>query len=735
MRRISGLAMAALFVACSHDGVEDGFDDRAAVAAEDGDGVEGQVKGKGGETDPYAELAAHPPEVSKIEVELASPEPSEPARVFITYRDEVPLEEIPLELDDGETYMFNDVGLWPDEIPGDGVFSGAAPVNLALEAQLASAYLDRVGTTPDPVSPRFDGRHLTGVDPFDPAPFEQRALLADPAQIEALVGQRFALYDGGTDEDGETPDGLAEDAEDAAAAAAAGLLNDTNPLAAPPLPPPSYAPTHDWEKTLLVRDLGVVEDVTRTNVWSNASGTCQMIGDSNGPWAFQTLMENIANPAQTGITLHDFVTDWVLHWEVGHNVQGDAVPAGYMGLYELWNNNVFSGWPKIWDDGNNSTFNDILDMDKAPFRLIAIVNRVDLRGGGSYGGAAGELRFVFEMIDPVTCQPRPFNVILEFGVPLRGCNPIRNWGKQWYDLDQHPLGGVDYNTLLADITTQVTSAGMAPKKPNGSAINQVRTNENYMAWPHYPARNWQMREFTVPQGGPGFLQISPLVQTPTVDWEVPAAGTGLAPIDDYISSNVSSILAGTYVVGPSWAGQSPFQGGFSAYGLVACYQSPCTGTGFEERGLWWGTANSGVAPANRAARHEFSLATCNGCHGRETLEDVTPGVSVPSATVDQPFRHIEGHGPGTVATLSRFMTGTHLGCNTATNMLVPPLGPASNDCASGCCPIGDPVHGYTSDQVHFADLLRRQYDLDALVSSSCLTQLTAVAAPMKLAAH
>jgi len=410
-------------------------------------------------------------------------------------------------------------------------------------------------------------------------------------------------------------------------------------------------------------------------------------------------------------------------------VQGDTVPAQPMGLYELWNNNLYSGWPRIWDDGNDSLFNDILDMEQAPFRLIAIVNRVDLRGGGAYGGDAGELRFVFEMLDPVTCDPRPFNLILEYGVPIEGCQEIRNWGQQWYDLEGLPLGSAAYNDALAAITMQVTVADADPNKPNGSAINQIRTNDRFMVWPHYPTRNWQLREFHVDPGG-GFLEIAPLVQTPAVTWEVPSSMTGVAPIDNYLLANTSAILAGTYTVGSSWGLQSPFQGAFSGYGLVECYASPCTGVGGSElRGLWWGTDNSGVSAPEMEARHEFSLATCNGCHAREALDDANLVTSVPGAPVDQPFRHVEGHGPGVPATLSRFLTGTHWGCDPGTNMLVPPLGPAVNDCNSGCCPVGDPVHGYDERQVHYADLLRRQADLDALVSSSCLFSLTPVAAP------
>ena len=48
-----------------------------------------------------------------------------------------------------------------------------------------------------------------------------------------------------------------------------------------------------------------------------------------------------------------------------------------------------------------------LDLSIAPFSLLAIVNRLDLRDQVAYGGAAGgELRFVFMFVPP-DCAVQP----------------------------------------------------------------------------------------------------------------------------------------------------------------------------------------------------------------------------------------------------------------------------------------------------------------------------------------
>src|SRR6185436_16454549 len=88
-----------------------------------------------------------------------------------------------------------------------------------------------------------------------------------------------------------------------------------------------------------------------------------------------------------------------------------------------------------------------LNLNIAPFRLLAIVNRIDLgetvHGPGGYGGSttdvpvtAGELRFIFDVVQPNpwgaggtenTCGKKLFTTIFEYGVPRTGCTSVVDW--------------------------------------------------------------------------------------------------------------------------------------------------------------------------------------------------------------------------------------------------------------------------------------------------------------------
>ena len=121
-----------------------------------------------------------------------------------------------------------------------------------------------------------------------------------------------------------------------------------------------------------------------------------------------------------------------------------------------------------------------LDLSKAPFKLLAIVNRVDLRKQAAYGGGSGgELRLMFVHLRDgcVNSNSQPFDVILEFGVPASGCLSVKAWANQWKALEALPPGSSAYNTALEALTQQVVVANAASGRPNGSALSQIRTNE------------------------------------------------------------------------------------------------------------------------------------------------------------------------------------------------------------------------------------------------------------------
>ena len=67
---------------------------------------------------------------------------------------------------------------------------------------------------------------------------------------------------------------------------------------------------------------------------------------------------------------------------------------------------VTDAWPKT-ADGH-------IDLTRAPLRLLAIVNRMDLRDLSK--GSAGEGRFVFGVLDG-NGNPLEFTLILEYRLP------------------------------------------------------------------------------------------------------------------------------------------------------------------------------------------------------------------------------------------------------------------------------------------------------------------------------
>ena len=226
------------------------------------------------------------------------------------------------------------------------------------------------------------------------------------------------------------------------------------------------------DHSLMITDLSVVEDPNRT--WN----FCNQTGNVDGAWTFKTLMKNLAstNPFQpaTDAQVSNFVLKLVKHWTAQKTINQEKVPA---------RPNVTAKIIQPWLDRSFEAGapNGQLDMRFAPFKLLAIVNRVDLRAGGNTN--AGEGRFVFGLINSSCTNKEEFNVIFEYGVPKSGCSDIEAYAQQWFDLSNLTLGSAEYNQALQNITNQFTLCGTSPSKPNQSSLNKLRTNEVAIAPP------------------------------------------------------------------------------------------------------------------------------------------------------------------------------------------------------------------------------------------------------------
>lgn len=325
--------------------------------------------------------------------------------------------------------------------------------------------------------------------------------------------------------------------------------------------------------SLLVTHTSVVNDRLRTN-----NDPCNNTGNPNGPWTFGAQMKKLAaaagNPDPAAFTLA-----WLNQWKTNQTINGWTVSAR-----PAVQTMFIDPWPKVAGK---------LDLGRAPFRLLAIVNRVDLGTTPGYGvvGSAGEGRMVYGALDPKTCKPLPFTVIFEYGIQRTTCPSIRSWGKAWKDLAALGLGTPAYKAALQALTDQFT------------VLNQLRTNENAMN------PTWRLDEFKI--NGKDLVRVV-VAQTPDTSLnQTSTLATFINTTDS--DENVPLTFLG-----------AKFQGGASTVPSSAFF--------WDARGV-----------LDQEDRRLFSLRTCNGCHAGETK---TPFTHI-SAT----------HPLGQQATLSGFLTG------------------------------------------------------------------------------
>ena len=375
----------------------------------------------------------------------------------------------------------------------------------------------------------------------------------------------------------------------------------------------------DPKKSLMITDLSVVEDPDRTFDPFNPGAISYIDPGTGRPrkWTFGFLMEEMCNSSLTGLDPKVFTRRWIQHFEAFQVINFDPVPdRGGAVQAQIINK---------WQARNVAEGLDPLDLKNAPFRLTAIVNRVDLRSASGYAaGDAGECRFVFCAYNLDTGVQLPMTVIFEYGVPLSTCPQIKDWANRWHQLGTLPFGAV-YNTELETLTDVVALANSDPSKPNGSAINQIRSN-NFIG-----PGDWTLREWQITGAG-----VSPNDLTAVTTKQTPAnSKMGTADLANYINTYEADILAGSHTVPLSFPGATPFLSGKSRVPVDD---------------FFWNT--TGIL--NNDARHCFSLNTCNGCHGGEAGTDLPPIGPLSSSTPS--FVHIAERDAGTESHLSRFLT-------------------------------------------------------------------------------
>jgi hypothetical protein len=367
---------------------------------------------------------------------------------------------------------------------------------------------------------------------------------------------------------------------------------------------------------LMITDPSVVDDPVRTFgvtdpgfgdggvVFAGDSGTTPAPNDgapptsspSLGVWTFGHLLRELAPTPADAPALAEKLFD---HWLTDQTVNGFTVsarPAMQSVLLDVW--------PRTPDGA--------LDLDRAPLRLQAIVNRTDLRNLAA--GSAGEGRFVFAVNGPGGF-PQQFTVILEYNLPASTPADAATWASLWHGLASHPFPSEEYNAALEALTRRFAGRGASPGSVNGSALINLRTNEIALS----DVGRWEFREFNL-SPTTGFFDEATIKETPDLGFN------GTQTFADFVNQNAAAIInevpgANDGTVPLQFEGQ-PFLGGAVFNDLVE-----------------W----SAPGITNDDARFHASLNTCNGCHGPES---------------NTTFLQISPRNPGGEAVLSPFLTGT-----------------------------------------------------------------------------
>jgi hypothetical protein len=306
----------------------------------------------------------------------------------------------------------------------------------------------------------------------------------------------------------------------------------------------STACTVKPRRELEIRDVSVVDDPVRT-----APG---------GAWTFGKLMEDMApTPADAPAMVEAMLSSFLSQ----QTVNGFTLPTR-------------PGVQQVLDSLRGK--DGKLDLSQPAFRLLAIVNRIDLNDVSA--STAGEGRFVFGFAP--FGQTLQATLIVEYNIPTASPAEILDLANAWHALRALPFPSEQYNTALQTVTERFTKRNAAPGRPNGSALGQIRTNDFFQF-----SFAWEFREFHLdPTSG----MLVPATVALTPDRSFNASDR----LGRFVSANEPAILTEKHTVPPLFE-DAPFLGGHLDASDFFTWQVP------------------GASPETR---HRFARNTCNGCH-------------------------------------------------------------------------------------------------------------------------
>jgi hypothetical protein len=358
-------------------------------------------------------------------------------------------------------------------------------------------------------------------------------------------------------------------------------------------------------------------------------------GDENKVWSIGHLLKKEAE--KTGNTPSNYVSSWMSSWIAGNpSLNGQTVPP-------LFGPMVRDNWQRF-AGGSTS-----MPLHKAPFWLLAIVSRLDLRKHRPQGEPlGGEVRFVFGFLAtqtnnpscPTTQSDSGSTIIFEYSPNKSNENDVRDFGRRWLEVT-NVSSHWEYRNKLAGLTEEVINTGK---------LLRIRTNEGPSTFNvgGTGAGAWDMGEFE-PDPTTKLMRRSTIKQSPT---EALAGGTS-QPMSDWIWANRDPLLANAIDLEIAETGSNAVaRPPIGSYSVPDRFPSPNNTTWFRGsrnilRGgdFWSGSPaptgfTGAMIPDWVQARFRFSLGTCKGCHAGETgtglLHIQPPGIPG-SEAIRSPF--------------------------------------------------------------------------------------------------
>jgi len=341
-----------------------------------------------------------------------------------------------------------------------------------------------------------------------------------------------------------------------------------------------------------------------------------------GAWSFGALVEQIAGPQNASA----FVRAWLATWEEQQTINELLVPPR-LGIVEK----VIRPWQQR--DGYETASGKPWEphLANAPFRLLAIVNRMDLAAPrvagtlqqvrdlwrqngredefqklfnqateglpstsfGYYAGGspnAGEARFVFGAIGS-DGKPLAGNwtVIFEYNLLVNDKMTLRQWAQSWHELGRLDLVDQGFPKRLEQLTRMFTHKENAAESK--IELAQLRSSEAAFG----PGR--EFRQFN------GQLAPALLTMTPAQSF-AKSHSLEQRMLLEFLHDQDGLIRSGVHQLPVILSGSGKPRRLLAGSAIIPA----------DEPDFHW---NRGPL-VSREARRIFSLNTCNGCHGGET---------------------------------------------------------------------------------------------------------------------